>query len=72
MARDALYTAARKYIAVIEAIEKTKDKEKLLVLEEQRVIWHNRFMETLRQEGIPFKDRDHATRIAYRIVDGEL
>ncbi len=72
MTRDALYTVARKYIAVVEAIEKTKDKEKLLTLEEERVIWHNQLMEMLHREGIPFKDRDHATRIAYRIVEGEL
>ncbi len=72
MAAQTLYQVAKHYIEVIETIEKTKDTEELARLEELRVIWHNRFMERLRQEGIRFKDREHVTRIAYRIVEGEM
>jgi len=60
------------YIAVIEKIEKTSDPAKLQVLEEQRVELHWDFIEVLKKQGIAFKDREHATRIALRIAKGEL
>lgn len=63
---------AKEYVAIIEKIEKTKDPEKLLSLEEKRVELHGLFMDILKKQGIKFKDRDHATRIAYRIANGEL
>ncbi len=63
---------AKEYIAVIDRIEITKDPEKLLLLEEKRVRLHGLFIDMLNKQGIKFRDRDHATRIAYRIANGEL
>ena len=49
-------------------MERTTDKFKLAELEEQRVIRHNRLLAVLKREGIPFRDREHVTRIAYSIT----
>lgn len=67
-----LWQAARKYVEVIETIEKTTDPKRLRRLEEKRIELHWKFIDILKKEGIKFKDRDHATRIAIRIVHGEL
>ena len=67
-----LYQAAKEYVEVIEKIEKTTDPRKLQVLEEKRVELHWKFIDILKREGIKFKDRDHATRIAVRIAHEEL
>ena len=67
-----LYQSAREYVDVIEKIEQTKDPKELQRLEEKRVELHWKFMDALKGHGIKFKDRDHATRIAMRIVRGEL
>jgi hypothetical protein len=67
-----LYRVARKYVEVIEKIERTMDPEELQQLEEKRADLHWKFIEILREQGIKYKDRDHATRIAIRIAHGEL
>jgi hypothetical protein len=72
MRNDSLYNVASRYIRIIEAIEKERDKERLAELEEERVLWHNRLIAKLKREGIMFKDRDHVTRIAYRVVKNEV
>lgn len=63
-----LYNVAKTYLNIIDQMERTRDKSKLMDLEEQRVIWHNRLIHVLRREGIPFRDREHITRIAYQVV----
>lgn len=70
--RKTLYSAAKEYIAVIEKIEKTSDVKQLQELEEQRVDLHWKFIDLLKVQGIKFKDRDHATRIAMRVAKEEL
>ena len=70
--KENLFNAAREYIDVIEKIEKTTDAKKLQVLEEKRVELHWKFIDILKSQGIKFKDREHATRIAIRIANGEL
>ena len=67
-----LYQLAKEYVALLEKLEKTKDSNKTQYLEEKRVELHGRFMDMLKKQGIQFKDRDHATRIAYRIANEEL
>ena len=67
-----LYYPAKEYVEVIEKIEKTTDPKKLQILEEKRVELHWKFIDRLKKQGIEFKDRDHATRIAIRIAHGEL
>ena len=67
-----LYNAAKEYIGVIEKIENTSDVKRLQELEEQRVDLHWKFIDLLKTQGIKFKDRDHATRIAMRIAKEEL
>ncbi|MBS1259512.1 MAG: hypothetical protein MAG551_02584 [Candidatus Scalindua arabica] len=67
-----LYQAAKDYVNIIEEIEKTKDSNKLQSLEEMRVEFHWKFMDLLKEQGIAYKDRDHATRIAIRIAKEEL
>ena len=67
-----LYHAAKKYVEVIEKIERTTDPEELQKLEEIRVELHWKFIELLKKQGIKYKDREHATRIAVRIAHGEL
>ncbi len=70
--KENLYQLAKEYIEVIDKIEKISDLHKLEVLEEKRVELHGKFMDRLKKQGIKFKDRDHATRIAIRIAKGEL
>lgn len=67
-----LYHAAKKYVEVIEMIESTTDPKELQALEEKRVDLHWKFIDQLKKQGIKYKDRDHATRIAIRIAHGEL
>jgi len=68
MAKDKLYNVAKRYLEIIEAIERTADPERLSDLEEQRVYWHNKLLGILKREGIPYQDREHVTRIAIRLV----
>ena len=70
--KNNLYRVAREYVQVLEEIEKTSNPDKLQLLEERRVALHWDFMELLKKQGIKFKDRDHATRIAIRIANEEL
>lgn len=67
-----LYQVASEYVKIIETIETTQDTKKLQHLEERRVELHWQFIELLKQQGIKYKDRDHATRIAIRIAKEEL
>lgn len=67
-----LYQTASEYVKIIEMIETTQDVEKLQGLEEKRAEIHWQFIELLKQQGIKYKDRDHATRIAIRIAKEEL
>lgn len=67
-----LYHAAKRYIEVIEKIERTTHSEELQLLEEKRVDLHWKFIGLLKKQGIKYKDREHATRIAVRIANGEL
>ncbi|MBI3088185.1 MAG: hypothetical protein HYY91_04800 [Candidatus Omnitrophica bacterium] len=60
------------YVKIIERIEHTADPEQLRELEEERVIRHNRFADALKAAGIHYKDREHVTRIAFRIAKEEL
>ena len=69
--RTDLYRAAKKYAQVIEQIEQTTDPKELQRLEEKRVELHWKFIDILKKQGIEFKDRDHATRIALKIARGE-
>ena len=70
--KENLHQTAKEYVEVIEKIEKTRDPKKLQILEEKRVELHWKFIDMLKKQGIEFKDRDHATRIAIRIAHGEL
>ena len=70
--RENLYHAAKKYAEIIEKIEKTTHPKELRRLEEQRVDLHWKSIDLLKSQGIKFKDRDHATRIALCIAKGEL
>ncbi|MBL8023127.1 MAG: hypothetical protein JNK54_02440 [Elusimicrobia bacterium] len=70
--KENLFRAARDYIDLIELIEKTSDRNKLQVLDEKRAEAHWKFIEMLKTQGIKFKDREHATRIAFRIANEEL
>ena len=67
-----LHYAAKKYVEVIEKIERTTDPENLQELEEKRADLHWKFIDLLKKQGIKYKDREHATRIAVRIAHGEL
>ena len=67
-----LYQLAKEYVALLEKIEKTKDPSRIQYLEEKRIELHGQFMDMLKKQGIKFKNRDHATRIAYRIANEEL
>lgn len=62
---------ARRYISIIDQIERTSDPKELRDLEEQRVMWHNRFADALQAAGVRYRDREHVTRIAYRIAREE-
>ena len=70
--KENLYQAAKKYVDIIEKIEKTTSPKVLQTLEEKRVELHWRFIDLLKNQGIKFKDRAHATRIAIRIANGEV
>lgn len=70
--KNNLYRVATEYVAMIEKIEMTTDPEELQRSEEKRVELHWKFIDLLKRQGIKFKDRDHATRIAVRIANGEL
>lgn len=70
--KDNRFHLAREYVDLIEQIEKTGDPRKLQFLEEKRAELHWRFIDMLKKQGIKYKDRDHATRIAFRIANGEL
>ena len=70
MAKGKLYNVAKRYLEIIEHIERTTDPQRLVELEEQRVIWHNKLLGILNREGIAFKDREHVTRMAIYIVKG--
>ncbi|MBI3313703.1 MAG: hypothetical protein HYZ83_05670 [Candidatus Omnitrophica bacterium] len=70
--KNNLYHAAKQYVEIIEKIEKTTDPKELEKLEEKRVDLHWKFIDVLKSQGIEFKDRDHAARIAIRIAHGEL
>lgn len=70
--KDTLFEVAKEYVGIIEKMEKTSDPAKLQSLEEKRAEWHWKFIDLLKAQGIKFKDREHATRIAIRITNGEL
>lgn len=38
----------------------------------ERIIRHNQFADALKAVGISYKDREHVTRIAFRIAKQEL
>ena len=67
-----LHELAVAYIKVIERIERTADAKQLQELEEERVIRHNQFADALKAAGIRYKDREHVTRLAFRIAKEEL
>lgn len=71
MAKSKLYNVAKRYIEIIERMECTTDAQRLADLEEERVIWHNRLLKALKREGIPFKDRESVTRLAYHLIRGD-
>ena len=70
--KPTLFELACAYIKLIERIERTSDPKELRELEEERVICHNRFADALKASGIRYKDRDHVTRLAFRIAKEEL
>ncbi len=70
--KENLWQVAKKYVEVIETIEKTTDPKELRRLEEKRIELHWKFIDMLTKQGIQFKDRDHATRIAIKIANGDL
>ena len=70
--KETLFHVAKEYVAVIEKIEKTSDPQKLQLLDEERAELHWKFITLLKEQGIKIKDRDHASRIAFRIANGEL
>ena len=67
-----LHTLAVAYVKIIGKIERTGDRLALQQLEEQRVEAHNAFADALKAAGIRHKDREHVTRIAFRIAKDEL
>lgn len=71
MEEDLLH-ATKAYVEVIEKLGKTSDRMKVQALEEERVELHWIFIDKLKKYGISYRDREDATRIAYRIVNGEL
>lgn len=70
--KENLFKAAKEYVDLIEKIEKTSDPRRLQILDEERAEAHWKFIGFLKAQGIKFKDREHATRIAYRITNEEL
>ena len=71
MTKSKLYNVARRYIAIIEQLERTTDAQRIADLDEERVIWHNELLKILKREGIPSKDRESVTRLAYPVVRGD-
>jgi transposase len=71
MSKWKLYNVAKRYVQVIEKMEHTSDPQRLVELEEERGVWHDRMLRILKREGIPFKDREHVTRIAFHIARGD-
>lgn len=67
-----LFGIAKEYVATIEALERTHDRETMARLEEERAVWHGRLIDKLKKEGIRFKDRGHVTELAFKIVRQEL
>ncbi len=67
-----LFAAARDYVSIIEQMEKTSDPSRLQKLEEMRAKLHWEFIELLKEQGIPYTDREHVTRIAFKIAREEL
>ena len=70
--KKSLFELAVDYVNVIERIERTADAGRLRELEEERIIRHNQFADALKAVGISYKDREHVTRIAFRIAKQEL
>ncbi|MFA5975659.1 MAG: hypothetical protein WC859_05770 [Elusimicrobiota bacterium] len=70
MAKGKLYNVAKRYLEIIEQMERTSDPARLVELEEQRVIWHNKLLGILKREGIPYRDREHVTQLAAYITRG--
>lgn len=70
--RKTIFELAKEYLAVIEEIERTTDAKKLQSLEEKRVKLHGFWMDLLKEQGIAYRDREHATKIAIKIARGEL
>lgn len=68
MGNNRLYNVAKRYTQVIEAIERTRDPEQLVDLEEERAEWHHKLIIELRRRKIRFKDREHVTTLAFRLV----
>jgi hypothetical protein len=67
-----LFELAVAYVKVIERMEQTADAGQLRALEEERIVRHNQFADALKAAGIHYKDREHVTRIAFRIAKEEL
>jgi hypothetical protein len=67
-----LYDSAKRYVDILEKMEKTSDPKQLQMFEEKRVRYHWEFLEALKSQGLKYRDREHATQIAIRIVHGEL
>ncbi len=70
--RKTLFELAKEYVAVIEAIEQNTDAKKLQALEEKRVQLHGLWMDFLKEQGVAYHDREHATKIAIKVARGEL
>ena len=68
MTKLKLYNVAKRYVEIIEEMERTRDPQRLADLEEERALWHNKLLQILKREGIPYKDREHVTRLAYHIL----
>lgn len=69
--KKTLKDTAKEYIAVIQKIEQTSNPYMLQRMEEQRGELHWQFIDLLKEQGIECTDRDHATRIAYKIAKEE-
>ena len=50
-----LYNVAKAYVEIIEQMERTVDPQQLMDLEEKRGDWHNKLLDILKREGLPFK-----------------
>jgi hypothetical protein len=70
--RATLFELASADAKIIERMMRTSDPQELRELEEKRVMAHNRFADALKAAGIRYKDREHVTRVAFRIAHQEL